>query len=436
MHARSYFEEVERDLQSLASSGIRPGLARLARLLSLLGNPERSFPAVHVVGTNGKGSTAAAMASILRESGYRTALYTSPHLVSFKERLEINGGYAAPQKWYDAAARIKKIMNECVFFVEDKPTLFELITAAAFMIIAEEDTDIAVVEAGLGGRLDATNILKNVVLTLITPIGMDHMEYLGGTIRSIAYEKFSVMRKNTPALFADKDAELGGYFMEMASKARACGHLMSDMCLISNVTTSLDGTVFSLQTQDGERCYTTPLTGLYQAENAALAIMGAQMIKDGFGKISETAISEGIKKTSWRGRLEKIADNPVILVDGAHNSHAMKRLVETLVRINGNNSLSIVLAMMQDKDVKAALEILSPLDPLVYCTQVPLMERSMRAGDLCMLARECKLRTAGAWDDPVDALNAASQSASMVVCCGSLYLVGYIKAKTDENGRV
>lgn len=178
MHARSYFEEVERDLQSLASSGIRPGLARLARLLSLLGNPERSFPAVHVVGTNGKGSTAAAMASILRESGYRTALYTSPHLVSFKERLEINGGYAAPQKWYDAAARIKKIMNECVFFVEDKPTLFELITAAAFMIIAEEDTDIAVVEAGLGGRLDATNILKNVVLTLITPIGMDHMEYL------------------------------------------------------------------------------------------------------------------------------------------------------------------------------------------------------------------------------------------------------------------
>jgi Folylpolyglutamate synthase len=182
------------------------------------------------------------------------------------------------------------------FLFEDKPTLFELITAAAFMIIAEEDADIAVVEAGLGGRLDATNILKNVVLTLITPIGMDHMEYLGETIRSIAYEKFSVMRKNTPALFADKDAELGGYFMEMASKARACGHLMSDMCLISNVTTSLDGTVFSLQTQDGERCYTTPLTGLYQAENAALAIMGAQMIKDGFGKISETAISEGIKR--------------------------------------------------------------------------------------------------------------------------------------------
>ncbi|MCE5201417.1 MAG: bifunctional folylpolyglutamate synthase/dihydrofolate synthase [Synergistaceae bacterium] len=432
MHIQKYFEEIESELQSLASPGIRPGLARLSKLLSLAGDPERAFPAVHVVGTNGKGSTAATIASILRESGYRTALYTSPHLVSFGERLEVDGIYVSPEKWYACISKIKKMITECTFFADNNPTYFELITAVSFMIIAEENVDIAVVEAGLGGRLDATNILKNVFLTLITPIGMDHTEYLGDTIQEIAHEKFSVIRKNTPAIFAGGNTELEAYFLEMAAKRGAYALLMPESCNICEVETSLNGTAFTLKTQKRTSTrYITPLIGHYQAENAALAIMGACVLKDKFPALTEASIMAGVKKTSWQGRLEKLADDPVLLVDGAHNPHAMKRLVETLLIISIKGGLNIVLAMMKDKDIRMSLEILKQLDPLIYCTQVPDMERSMKADGLCALVQECGLRTAGVWLDPIDAVNNALLTSSVSVCCGSLYLVGYIKARID-----
>ncbi|NLD06487.1 MAG: bifunctional folylpolyglutamate synthase/dihydrofolate synthase, partial [Synergistaceae bacterium] len=187
------FRNIETTLQYLASPGIRPGLARLSHLFLLLGNPERKFKAVHVVGTNGKGSTAATLSSILKESGCKTALYTSPHLVCFGERLLVGGEEALPEKWERALEIIETELRSSERLIADPPTYFELTTAAAFIIIAEEEVDIAVVEAGLGGRLDATNILSNVLLTLITPIGIDHSEYLGNSLDSVAKEKFAVM---------------------------------------------------------------------------------------------------------------------------------------------------------------------------------------------------------------------------------------------------
>lgn len=240
------FTEVENTLQTMASPGIRPGLARLARLMQKTGMPQGQFPAAHIVGTNGKGSTAAGLYSILRKAGYNAALYTSPHLVNFGERLEINGAAASPADWLEAADKIQRVISEDEFLSSDLPTYFELVTAAAIIILAKKKPDIAVFEAGMGGRLDASNILQDVALSIIVPIGMDHTEYLGTTLPRIAAEKFAVLRRGVPALFAGGTAELNEQFHEAAAVHGAKPHIFSEDFAIAAADFSLSGTTFTL----------------------------------------------------------------------------------------------------------------------------------------------------------------------------------------------
>ena len=428
------FLDIEEKFNCLASPGIRPGLARLAKLLSLLGNPERKFPAVHIVGTNGKGSTAAAITSIFRESGYRTSLYTSPHLVSFGERLRINNTEAPVQDWYNALNAIESAIKNCPYLLNNVPTYFELVTAAAFKIISDGNVDIAVIEAGLGGRLDATNILKNVVLTLITPIGIDHSEYLGDSVESVAAEKFAVMRKDTPAIFAGGEDNVEALFFEMAFKKSAKAQILRRLCSHETTNVTPKGTDFYLEYECRHTDYHTPLIGRHQADNAALAIAGACALRSLFPNIDSSSLYSGIIKTEWAGRLELVSETPMIFFDGAHNPHAMKRLTETLSLISKNGTVSVVLAMMKDKDIANTLLLLKQIDPIIYCTEIPGMDRCMKADELYSLAKAAGLRVRERQSDPIQALQSAASHGEIVVCCGSLFLVGYMKSK--QWGRV
>lgn len=430
-----YFDDIEKELSGLASPGIVPGLDRLFILLPRLGDPQNAFPAVHVVGTNGKGSTCATLASIFSAAGYKTAVYTSPHLVSFGERLRIGGEDVSADKWREAVKKIKSALNDCPELAEDMLTYFELITAAAFVIIAEEKVDAAIIEAGLGGQFDATNTLGRVILTLIAPIGVDHTEYLGNDLLSIAREKFAVMRPGTPAIFSSDGGGLEDEFRETARRRGADGYLLRELCSVSGVETSPDGTGFVYERGSALKLR-TPLAGLYQAYNAALAVSGAYAVAPLYPDITDDAIVRGAARTSWPGRLEIIRRGPLVIVDGAHNPHAMKRLVETLSAWAGRGSLNIVAAMMKDKDVKGALALLRPLDTVLYCTQVPDMPRGMPAEELLALAAELGLKTAGAYADPLDALRASAATGGTSLCCGSLYLVGYMKGHIDEINRI
>lgn len=441
----SAFVKLEKELMELSSPGIVPGLDRLLFLMPLLGNPQDAFTAVHVVGTNGKGSTCAALTSILTEAGCRVAQYSSPHLVSFAERLQVCGQSVAIARWNSVVEKIKTALNAYDEHAVARPTYFELITAAAFMIIAEENIDIAVVEAGLGGRLDATNTLGNVALTLVTPIAMDHMDYLGHDLISIAREKFAVLRAGTAAIFAGGAPEVEAEFREIAAQKGADAFLLRDLCVTDNVTTSLAGTDFNLRSGNGELKLHTPLPGYFQAENAALAICGAYELRrrsltsDGgtcVSEITDAAITGGISKTVWPGRLETIADNPLTILDGAHNPHAAGRLSETLLTLAGRGSLNIVLALMKDKDAGEVLRLLKDLDPVVYCTQVPELERSMTAAELGALARREGFIPAGEYRLPLDAVKASRATGRTTICCGSLYLVGYLKGMADELGGI
>ena len=431
MNEKNNFELVESKLAQLASPGIRPGLARLARLLREAGSPQGKFPIVHIVGTNGKGSTAAGIYSVLRASGYKAALYTSPHLVDFSERLVTDGERASAREWLDAASELEDIVSRTDYFKDNHPTYFEFITAAAIMILARRQPDAAVFEAGMGGRLDASNILTDVALSVVVPIGMDHTDFLGDTLEKIAAEKFAVMRKGTPALFFG-DERLDGQFLDAAARCGAEPHIFRGEYRITGRAYSLDGTRFTLSDAAGSREYFTPLVGSFQADNAAMAVAASRLLSKRFSRVCEETIKRGIAETQWQGRMEIVRRSPLVIVDGGHNPHAMKRLSETLAGIFPNGGLSIVLAMMKDKDISGALSLLRPLGAEIYCTEVPELERSLSAAGMRETAERAGLPVAGTYGDPLDAIRAASGKGLPVVCCGSLFLVGYVKAHLDE----
>lgn len=435
------FDLIESAFTELASQGIVPGLGRLLNLLPLLDDPQKACPAVHVVGTNGKGSTCATLTSIMRAAGFKTALYTSPHLVSFGERLLINGEQVKVEKWQEALEKIETALKKLPDAAGSRPTYFELITAAAFIILAAEKPDLAVIEAGLGGRLDATNTLGDVLLTLAAPIGMDHTEYLGEDLRTVAAEKFAVVRKDVPAIFAGGGARLEQQFLDTSAERGALGRLLRDAVQVVEAETSFSGTDFAVKYAENTLKLHTPLIGLYQAENAALAIAGALLLlerpqfAERLTQDIKSSLQSGVAETSWEGRIEMVAGDPITVLDGAHNPHAMDRLVETLAKL-APGPLNIVLALMRDKDADGLLRRLKPLEPVVYCTQVPGMERCRSARSLHVLAARTGLELAGEFSDPIDAARAARASGRTTVCCGSLFLVGYLKEKKDELLRV
>ncbi|MEG1823845.1 MAG: folylpolyglutamate synthase/dihydrofolate synthase family protein [Cloacibacillus sp.] len=424
---KDFCAAIETKLQQMASPGIRPGLARLARLLFKAGMPQKKFPAVQIVGTNGKGSTAASLYSILRSAGYSAALYTSPHLVDFTERLVIDGGEATAEAWFDAIAVLHDIIKEDEYLSSDLPTYFELVTAAAIIILADRAPDIAVFEAGMGGRLDASNILGDVALSLIVPIGLDHTEYLGDTLLKVAAEKFAILRKETPALFMGGAAEINALFKSTAALHGAMAHIFNDEYKISDMEFAFSGTQFTLTGQNGAGRYHTPLPGTFQAENAALAVAAARLLAPKFPNVTEAAIARGIAQTAWPGRMEIISHDPLVIIDGGHNPHAALRLAETVEALAPDKKINIVLAMMKDKDIRDVLLILKRLDASVFCTQVPSSERSLAASEMALLAQEAGLHCAGAFDEPLCAIKAAAARGVPTLCCGSLFLVGHIK---------
>ena len=422
------FSEIENELQKIASPGIHPGLVRLSKLLALVGNPERQFKAVHVVGTNGKGSTSATVEKILRCSGCKTALYTSPHLACFGERLLINGEMLPAADWLRVVGQIKTVLENNGTAEENMPTYFELTTASAFMLTAENNVDIAVVEAGLGGRLDATNTLENVILTLVTPIGIDHTDYLGDTLEKIAAEKFAVIRGNAPAIFAGGSEELEKQFLKKCEQAGTKGSLLSKTDY-SLTETSLDGTTLSFK---GKSCKTA-LAGAYQAENTALALCAAEELRKSFGGITEETVKTALSTMKWQGRMELVRKNPPLLLDGAHNPHAMKRLAENISLLFKGQKICSVTAMMRDKDVKNALELLKGLNIEFYCTEVPQMERSMKAEEMAETAASLGFDVRGSFASPYDAVKEASKQGCPVLCFGSLYMLAWLKENYPEE---
>lgn len=375
-------------LDSLQGSGIRPGLGRMRALLRALGRPHHAYPSIIVAGTNGKGSTSAMLASILDASGYRTGFYTSPHLVELRERWKIGGEQITPE-----------LLEHCIEMLRDAaaradilPTYFEALTLIAFIAFARAGCDVAVLEVGMGGRLDATNVVKPIA-ALITPVGFDHMEFLGNTIRRIAAEKAGVVHRGTITLTSNEDPVVLDVIRRRAARF---------------------GNTFIHVTGEHD----TPLPGAFQRRNAALAVRAAQELRALLPKISDASIAHGVETTRWRGRLEHMrVEGKDVWVDGGHNAHAVAATAPYIDAVVPRPRL-LVFGIMSDKDFAPVTGRLYPLFDRVITTE-PYPPRSASAAALATVPN------ATAIADPSAALRAALDAPERaVVITGSLYLAG------------
>jgi len=292
--------------------GIKPGLEVIKSLLKHLDNPEKELKVIHIAGTNGKGSTAAMLESILRTAGYSTGLYTSPHLVRFNERIKVNGEEISDEEIAELVKRIKETCESNNI----QSTFFEFTTALAFLYFAKKKPDYVILETGMGGRLDATNVVMPII-SVITNIAIDHVDHLGKTEKEIAMEKAKIIKQNIPLVTAETNEEIINLFKEECKKNN------SDYYNINNdfnIKISESDTKHQLFSTNGEN-YEIKLVGEHQVMNACLAVRVAEMLK-----VEKQDIKEGLKNTEWSGRLETVSKNPLVIIDGAHNVAGMKAL--------------------------------------------------------------------------------------------------------------
>lgn len=439
IHFSRQFKDLEKIIHDHSSPGIRPGLDRIKRLLRNLGNPQDSFRAVHVVGTNGKGSTTSFLSSIMIRSGYKVATYTSPHLKDIGERTSVNSNRLPFQDWERASDTVFQAIDSDLFLKKDRPSFFEIITAISFLLIKEQEVDLAIIEAGLGGRLDATNTLGNVILSIITSIAMDHSDFLGNDISSIAEEKFSVIRNDGSALFYGYNPSLETRYKHICEEKGSTGRILSEEATYSMINTDLHGNQYTLTLQ-GNRVVTeleTRIPGLHQVRNSALAVLASLMIRPYFEKIDLSTIQRGILEAEWPGRMEVICQDPLIMLDGAHNEQGIQNLTMSLNSIfdeQTRQDLVFIYTSMADKEYEKSLFYLAGCGGNIVLTAVPGNNRCASTMELHRSALRYK------WsgdpetiEDPVQAVIWARERFPIVIICGSLYLVGYIKTLMSEN---
>ena len=407
-------------LESLGQRGIRLGLAAIDAVCERLGRPERRVPSVLVAGTNGKGSTAATLASIADAAGLAVGLYTSPHLESVTERVRLGRDDIAAEA-LDAA------LGE-VFAAADRTpavsvTYFEAMTAAAFVAFARRGLDLAVLEVGLGGRFDATNVAP-AMLSVVTSISLDHVEDLGGTIASIAFEKAGVFRAGRPALVASRRPEALAVFEEVAAKTGAVLHRLTDEASIVSEKPSLDGTRFTLVTPLARYDLATPLPGTHQAENAATAARAAELLAPEF-RIEPEAVERGVASVRWPGRLERFtARGRTVILDGCHNAGGAAALAEFVVE-TGLGGADLVFGAMTDKDLESMGQALAPAFRRVRLIPASDSPRAASGDELArrFAASRPDARASASLAAALDEL-LSDPACETIIVAGSLYLVG------------
>jgi dihydrofolate synthase/folylpolyglutamate synthase len=405
---------------SLESFGIHLGLERIRFLLKKLGNPEKKMKIIHVAGTNGKGSVCAMLGSVLRQK-YRVGVYTSPNLVDIRERITVNGRMISKKDFSRIMSEIKKIDAPTSF---GHPTFFETLTALSLEYFYEKKVDFAVLETGLGGRLDATNIVKPLI-SVITNVSMEHENILGKNIKKIASEKAGIIKKGVPVVTSAKNKKVLEVIKNVCRRKKCKLVDVYRTVKIKKVSHSLDGQFFNLQTKKNKYPnLRIPLLGKHQLVNAATALSGIEVL----GGFSEMDVRKGFSKIKWPGRLEIISRNPLIVVDGAHNPDGMKKLKKAVMEYFNYNKLILVLGILSDKDIKKIIKIISPLTDRIVITK-PGLER---AADPEIIKNETEkyIRNIVVKENVKNALDYAKSFAKkndMILITGSLYTVGDVK---------
>jgi dihydrofolate synthase / folylpolyglutamate synthase len=383
-------------LESFQKMGIRLGLDRIRTLLSHLGNPQNAYKMIHIAGTNGKGSVAAMLSSILKQAGYNVGLYTSPHLVDYTERIRINDKDVSKEKFAAAVEAVKKVISK---LPEMDLTEFEVLTAASFLLLSREEVEIVIVETGLGGSMDATNVITP-ILSIITNINYDHMDVLGNTLNQIAMEKGGIIKNHVPLVTGE--AKVWRIFEKICKEKRS-------RFIRSN----------------REKVKFSPFVGVHQIENTKTVIASVKVLNQLGIKITGAQMDKGLRKAYWPGRIQVVSKSPLTILDGAHNPAGAEALAEYLSSLK--RKFVFVIGMQRNKDIDKVIKILLPVadrfivvkssNPNAVSKEV-LAKKIGKAGGRAVIAKDLK-----------GALSMAKKTGSPVCVAGSLYLIGDVLKK-------
>jgi dihydrofolate synthase / folylpolyglutamate synthase len=406
-------------------------LETIEAILERLGSPHRKYQTAIVAGTNGKGSTASFLTSIAEQAGYRTGLYTSPHLVRVNERIRVAGADIGDEDFAAAFSSVRKAVEDLLAkrVLETPPSFFEFLTATAFVHFARAAAEFVVLEVGMGGRLDATNITEPLV-AVITPIDLDHQEYLGSTLAAIAGEKAGVIKPGRPVVANVPHQEAAEVIRRRCVELDAPLTELSRDCRISNLCARQGLYSFDLKVGDEffERL-SSPLLGRFQVENATTAVAAAVQLRSaGMKQIDAAAIRDGLMRTAWACRLEAICTSPLFLLDGAHNPAGAKEIAGFIREHLAGRKLRLIYGSMKDKAIREITGLLWPLADEIYLTE-PTHPRAASPQDILAHAA-CQPKTLTIEPSSVRAVErvlAASAPEDVVLAAGSLFLVGEIK---------
>ena len=432
------YEESIAYLESLKVFGIQPGLRRIRKMLALMRHPEQDYRTIHVTGTNGKGSVSAMLDSVLRRSGIHTGFFSSPHLADYTERIRIDGEPLAKEDFAAYMEAMKMIADRMVHAEMEHPTQFEMLTALAFYAFSQAGVEYAILEVGMGGTLDSTNVILPEV-SVITNVTMEHVERLGGTLKSIAENKAGIIKEGVPVVTAAEGEALAVIrerAEELSSDTFIFGEDFSAHTLDWNERAQRVA-FSSVLTGEKEHVYPVSLLGSHQARNAAVAIMTADLLKEE-PRITEKSVTEGLRLVSWPGRFERMAVEGLdILLDGAHNRAGIEALRAALDDIYPKGKRLYLLGILADKAIDPMVHMLLRPEDMVIVTK-PDSERADSVEDLSAHVREVTddVTAEEQLETALDlALARAKETGRKLIVCGSLYLIGAVRTLLLERAK-
>ncbi|PCK20637.1 bifunctional folylpolyglutamate synthase/dihydrofolate synthase [Bacillus pumilus] len=416
-------------IHSRLAFGVKPGLERMKWLMNRLSHPEQRIKAVHVAGTNGKGSTIAFTRSVLQAAGYSVGTFTSPFILTFNERISVNGTPIQDEEWLSLVNKVKPFVDELDQTELGAATEFEIITACAFAYFADvQQVDFVLLETGLGGRLDSTNVAVP-ILTAITSIGHDHMAILGDTLEQIASEKAGIIKDGIPMITAVHQREALAVIQNTAKEKNAACISLYDTCTFEHEQPTEAGERFTLRTP--KRQYPqleTGLIGTHQRQNASLAVLLIEWLEqEGYMSVKEEQVYEGIRQAVWAGRFEKVKDHPPVYLDGAHNEEGITRLIETVQAHFSSKQVHVCFSALKDKPYKQMIPQLETISSSIHFVSFDFP----RAESAEKLYTCSHLETKSYDDDPATVLeliqNRSDDPSAMILVTGSLYFISEIR---------
>ena len=418
MNVRQAMEYIE----GLAGAGIVPGLQNIRELCRRLGDPQKSLRFVHVAGTNGKGSVCTYIASALQEAGYRVGRYISPVIFEYRERIQVNGRMITEKALCRGLERIREVCSDMVREGLPQPTAFEVETALGFLYFLEKKCDIVVLETGMGGLLDATNIVENTVAAVITSVSMDHMKFLGNTLTAVAEQKAGVMKPGRPVVSACQRQEVSDVLIRKARES-GCPLTSVDCGKIRAVRYGLSRQRFDYGARKGLEI---SLAGQYQVENAALALETLDVLGEQGFPVTEEQLRKGLREASWPGRFTVIKKHPLFIVDGAHNEDAAKRLAQSVTFYFTNRKIIYIMGVLKDKEYEKIIALTHSCADHIITVTPPGNPRALPAYELAKeVARvHPKVTAADSLEEAVEMSLLLAGSEDVIVAFGSLSFLG------------